>query len=83
MTAIQNNVINGTYSTIDDIDKAKRQYIFYINTLGIPFTKDMLDKYLWSEYEDVQARGLKTFFEVNRNDIDDFYKKIASLNLKG
>lgn len=83
MSNIQQSVVNGQYKTISEIDTAKRQFIFYLTTLGIPFTKSMLDKQLWHKYEDVGAEGLKKFFIDNQIKLDAFYKKIAALNKGG
>jgi len=54
-----------------------------LNSLGIPFTTEMLDKYLWSEYENIGEGGFSKFIKDNKNDIQAFCRKIIMLNYNG
>lgn len=83
ITGIAESVKGDQDWTLSKINGTKQQLCACLNMLGIPFTIDMLNKYLWSTYNDVGENGLADFIRSNKNDISAFCNKIAQLNYNG
>lgn len=83
LNSLTESVTNDGKWTMQQVNTVKQVFCSYMNMLGIPFTKDMLDKRLYDLYNGVGQDALSNFFNEEKNKISKFCDKLAMLNYNG